>query len=118
MDLAAETGVPFPPLLRDAVSAFLGCVPSACPVTAAAASPITHVSRDATPMLLVNAEDELVPLDQAQRMAVALAAAGVVEQLLVVPGHLHASEYATQVWDQTVAFLARVLGPPQRRPAA
>lgn len=118
MDLEADTGVPFPPLLADAVSAFLGCAPAACPVTAATASPITHVTRDTAPMLLVNSTDELVPLDQAQRTAAALTAAGAAEQLLVVPGQLHATAYATQVWEPTVAFLARFLPPRPRRPGA
>jgi hypothetical protein len=112
MDLTAGTGTPFPPFLGDAVSVFLGCTPSACPATAGTASPITHVSRNAAPLLVVNAEDELVPLDQAQRMSAAMTTAGAVGPLLVVPGHLHASEYAAQVWDATVAFLTRFLGPP------
>ncbi len=115
MDLEAGTGTPFSSLLGDAVTVFLGCRPAVCSATAAAASPITHATGDAAPMLLVNADAELVPLDQAQRMAAALGAAGAEEQLLVVPGHLHASEYATQVWDPTVAFLTRFLGTPPRR---
>ena len=38
-------------------------------------------------MLLVNSEDELVPLDQATRMDGALTAAGVAHQTIVVPRH-------------------------------
>lgn len=118
MDLRAGTGTPFVPLLGVAVPGVLGCAPSACPGIAAVASPITHVTRNAAPMLVVNADDELVPLDQAQRMVAALSAAGASGSLLVVPGHLHASEYADQVWNATVAFLSRFLGSPGGRPPA
>jgi acetyl esterase len=99
--------------LQNGIGNFLGCLPSACPTTAKAASPITQVDATDAPMLLVNSDAELVPVDQAQRMAVALQAAGVREQLVVLHGHLHAAAYASPVWDQTVTFLGHELGSPK-----
>ena len=99
--------------VSNAIGTFLGCLPTACTTTAAAASPITHVDRTDAPMLLVNSDAELVPLDQAQRMSAALQRSGVTEQLVVLHGHLHAAAYASQVWDQTVSFLDHELGAPR-----
>jgi acetyl esterase/lipase len=99
--------------VKNAIGAFLGCLPITCPATAKAAAPITQVDATDAPVLVVNSDAELVPVDQAQRMAAALQAAGVREQLVVLPGHLHAAAYASQAWDQTVAFLGHELGPPK-----
>jgi acetyl esterase len=99
--------------VQNDIGAFLGCLPASCPATAKAASPITQVDATDAPMLLVNSDAELVPVGQAQRMAAALQAAGVREQLVVLHGHLHAAAYAAQVWDQTVAFLGHELGSPK-----
>ena len=99
--------------VKNAIGAFLGCLPTVCTATAKAASPIAQVDATDAPMLLVNSDAELVPLDQAQRMVAALQTAGVKEQLIVLPGHLHAAAYASQVWDQTVTFLGRELGSPK-----
>jgi acetyl esterase/lipase len=99
--------------VRNDIGTFLGCLPAACPTTAKAASPITQVDGTDAPMLLVNSDAELVPVDQAQRMAAALQAAGVREELVVLHGHLHAAAYASQVWDQTVTFLGHELGSPK-----
>jgi acetyl esterase len=96
------------------VSDFLGCTPAdpGCAATEAAASPITYVDKSDAPMLLANSEAELVPVDQATRMADALTAAGVQHQLIVLPGIRHAGAYQPDVWDATVAFLDRYLGQP------
>jgi acetyl esterase len=100
--------------VKNAIGAFLGCLPTTvCTATAKAASPIAQVDATDAPMLLVNSDAELVPLDQAQRMAAALQTAGVKEQLIVLPGHLHAAAYASQVWGQTVTFLGQELGSPK-----
>jgi acetyl esterase len=99
--------------VHNAIGTFLGCLPSSCSATAKAASPITQVDATDAPMLLVNSDAELVPVDQAQRMAAALQAAGGREQLVVLHGHLHAAAYASQIWDQTVTFLGHELGSPK-----
>jgi acetyl esterase/lipase len=99
--------------VKNSIGAFLGCLPTACTATAKAASPIAQVDGTDAPMLLINSDAELVPLDQAQRMTAALQAARVREQLVVLHGHLHAAAYAAQVWDQTVTFLGQELGSPK-----
>jgi hypothetical protein len=41
-----------------------------------------------------------------------LKGAGVVEQLIVLPGTRHAQAFGDDVWDQTVAFLEKYVGKP------
>ncbi len=93
---------------------FLGCAPAdpGCLATEAAASPITYVDKTDAPMLIANSEAELVPVDQATRMADALKAAQVQYQLIVLPGVRHAGAFQPDVWNDTVAFLERYLGKP------
>jgi acetyl esterase/lipase len=70
-----------------AVAQFLGGRPQRVPANYAAASPIDYVAPGDPPMLLVHGRsDPLVPLSQSQAMAAALTAAGVRNQLIVVPG--------------------------------
>jgi acetyl esterase/lipase len=95
--------------LTPAVQTFLGCLPAACPRRAAAASPMAHVSPDDPDMLIVNSERELVPVDQAQRLAVRLASAGVPHRLWVLPGALHGRDYAPVALGGSVAFLTNRL---------
>ena len=69
--------------------AFLGCTAEAdCPA-ARAASPIFAVSRDDSPFFIANSTDELIPIEQSQRFAAALRAAGVPTTFVSVPGGLH-----------------------------
>jgi dipeptidyl aminopeptidase/acylaminoacyl peptidase len=88
---------------------FLGCLPDACPDTYAAASPITHVDKTDSPMLIVNSTNELVPQSQADAMKAALDKAGVANQAIILPGSAHSRAYSNQVWDQTVTFLENYL---------
>jgi acetyl esterase/lipase len=70
-----------------AAAQFLGGTPQQVPQAYAAASPIDHVRPGDPPMLLVHGlQDPLVPVDQSQAMAAALAAAGVTDQLILVHG--------------------------------
>jgi acetyl esterase/lipase len=91
------------------IGTFLGCAPDACPDKYAQASPITHVDKTDTPMLIVNSTKELVPQSQADAMKAALDKAGVANQEIVLPGAAHSRAYANRVWDQTVAFLENYL---------
>jgi acetyl esterase/lipase len=91
------------------IGTFLGCAPDACPDKYAQASPITHVDKTDTPMLIVNSTKELVPQSQADAMKAALDKAGVASQEIVLPGAAHSRAYANRVWDQTVAFLENYL---------
>jgi acetyl esterase len=88
---------------------FLGCLPDACPDTYAAASPVTHVDKTDSPMLIVNSTNELVPQSQADAMKAALDKAGVANQAIILPGSAHSRAYSNQVWDQTVTFLENYL---------
>jgi acetyl esterase/lipase len=73
-----------------ALALFLGGGPDAVPDRYAAASPIRLVSPRTPPVLMIHGDDDhLVPLDQSQRLAAALSAAGVRNQLTVVPGARH-----------------------------
>jgi acetyl esterase/lipase len=88
---------------------FLGCLADACPDTYAAASPVTHVDKTDSPMLIVNSSNELVPKAQADAMKAALDKAGVATQEIILPGTAHSRAYSDQVWDQTVTFLENYL---------
>ncbi|MCZ2825579.1 MULTISPECIES: alpha/beta hydrolase [unclassified Modestobacter] len=73
----------------DLVLNYLGCTSvTDCPQSVPA-SPITGVDPSDPPMLLVNGTDELVPEEQAEALAAALADAGVPAELLIVdePDH-------------------------------
>jgi acetyl esterase len=84
-----------------------GCSPSACPSTYSAASPTDHISSSTAPWLVANSTDEIIPLNQAQEADKALIAAGVPEELNVVPGMLHATEYESTEIAPTMAFLSK-----------
>lgn len=88
---------------------YLGCRPSTCPATYAAASPLDQVSAATVPSFVSNSTDELIPLAQATDYAAALQAAGVAHELKIVPGNLHTLQTAGSVWADTIAFLARYL---------
>jgi acetyl esterase/lipase len=69
------------------VAQFLGGRPRQIPARYAAASPIDQVAPGDPPMLLVHGQqDFFVPASQSQAMAAALSAAGVRNQLILVPG--------------------------------
>jgi dipeptidyl aminopeptidase/acylaminoacyl peptidase len=110
---------PTPDDIVHSVLDFLDCrsQPQSCP-NANKASPINHIDRSDAPMLLINSDHELIPLDHATTMDTALKRAGVADQLVVLPGELHAQYFADQVWDQTVAFLERYVGKPPSGAAA
>jgi len=56
----------------------------------AAASPLTHADRITVPMLIVHSDQDLrCPLEQAQRLFVALKRRGVPVEMLVFPGGSH-----------------------------
>lgn len=93
-----------------AVYHYLGCLPSSCPSTYAAASPETHLRGTHAAYLVWNSSDELVPLGQADTFVRAARAAGLAVQERVVPGHLHAAAYSDRALTASVAFLSSRLG--------
>jgi len=88
-DVAEAGGEPDPgPESREAQ--LLGAPPGSVPYLAQQASPVTHASADAPPVLLMHgAADNLVPPAQSVRLAAALKAAGAAVELELVPGATH-----------------------------
>jgi len=88
-DVADAGGVPDPgPDSREAL--LLGGPASSLPQLARQASPVTHASAGAPPVLLMHgAADDLVPPAQSVRLAKALSAAGAAVELELVPGATH-----------------------------
>ena len=79
----------------DAVEArFLGALPAEDPGLAAMASPVTHATSSAPPMLLLSGDaDTVVPYDQSERLRAALEAAGAGNVTLhLIPGADHCFE--------------------------
>jgi acetyl esterase/lipase len=88
----------------------IGCRLIECPGTYIALSPIRRVTADDSPMLLVNAIDELaVPVEQAVAMRRALRGAGVPYEMYLIPGLLHGDAYADLALDHTLGFFERRL---------
>jgi len=99
-------------LTPDGFDDLTGCSLEQCPQAFAQASPITHVSSATTPMDMFNSAEELVPVAQPEAMATALEGAGVAHDVVILPGNLHAQQYALGAWSQTVAFLSAALDLP------
>ncbi|HEY6295127.1 MAG TPA: prolyl oligopeptidase family serine peptidase [Streptosporangiaceae bacterium] len=76
----------------------LGAPASSVPDLARQASPVTHASAAAPPVLLMHgAADDLVPPAQSTRLAQALQAAGAAVELELVPGATHRWRGASDV---------------------
>ena len=88
-DVADAGGIPDPgPESREAL--LLGAPASSVPGLAREASPVSHASAAAPPVLLMHgAADDLVPPAQSIRLAEALHAAGATAELELVPGATH-----------------------------
>lgn len=72
------------------VEKLLGGSPLEVKDKAALASPVTHITRDAPPILIVHGDqDKLVPLNQAEILAAALKKAGAPHTLYIVKGQGH-----------------------------
>ena len=88
---------------------------------AAECSPVVHVSERTPPTLLIHGDrDELVPIEQSQRMLKALRAKGVKSELITVAGAGHALQIGTrpELVRAFVAWLVDNLGgsaPPGQR---
>src|SRR5258706_8315318 len=81
------------------------------------ASPLNASEAIHAPVLFVHGDkDTMLPLEESQRMAERLKAAGVTTEVLVVPGgerlfNFSQPEQATQAWKATLAWLDRYLHP-------
>lgn len=101
---------------------FLGCLAAECPALAGQASPVTYVSSDDPPILILHGEkDSLVPYSQAERFAEKLRLAGNACALIKVKNAEHGfipipllaelSPNLEGINFLTVAHLARYLEP-------
>jgi acetyl esterase/lipase len=78
------------------ITSFMEAPPSNASAAAvyAAASPITHVSPSAPPVLLLHGDaDVLVPISQSELMEQVLRAAGVPVRLVRIPGGVHGADF-------------------------
>jgi acetyl esterase len=91
------------------VKTYLGCDLATCPDTWALASPIDHINRGDTPLLMFASRDDSTPPSQSTRMARALRAAGVDSRAVILPGSRHGQQYADTAMARTIAFLRRHL---------
>jgi acetyl esterase/lipase len=110
-DVAEAGGVSDPgPESREAL--LLGAPASSVPDLAREASPVSHASAAAPPVLLMHgAADDMVPPAQSVRLAEALRAAGATAELDLVPGATHMWKGASDVGgivQRSVEFLRKL----------
>ena len=92
-----------------AAAQFLGGAPPQVPASYTAASPIDHLSPADSPMFLVHGlQDPLIPVNQSEELAAALAAEGVPHQLVLVSGshNLDFPAHYAKLIPQILAFLS------------
>lgn len=98
---------------RPAVEQFIGGPPTQFPASYAAASPVDHVTSSAAPMLILQGSaDNVVPMSQSQELAAALSAAGVRNQLEILPGAQHGFGFdvpGRDLLSEVIAFLRSTL---------
>lgn len=86
----AQSSSEMAPEAKSAIEALIGGPLATKRETAIAASPMTYISKDDPPFLIIHGdEDETVPVSQSQAFAKALKAAGVPVTLEVVVGRGH-----------------------------
>jgi acetyl esterase/lipase len=86
------------------------------PDKVARANPITYVTNDDPPFLVVHGDaDLLVPHHQSVLLEEALRKAGVSVRFVTIPGGLHGADTETRGFEQALAFLAQTLGVEPRR---
>ncbi|MGW1786065.1 alpha/beta hydrolase fold domain-containing protein [Streptomyces sp. NPDC002143] len=112
-ELVPPKDMPFPPdLAEEAVEVLLGA--PATEERARPASPVTYVTADAPPFLLVHGtQDHLVPFEQSRLLQSALLTAGAEVDLVPVEGADHGFFGAPEVpavLEQSTAFLIKHLG--------
>ncbi len=93
----------------------VGCSYDECPARYADVSPVNHLERATTPMLLASSEDDAVPPAQAREMAGGLRRVGVPAEVVLVDGQAHGYDLGPQVWTQTTGFLEQQLAPPEEQ---
>ena len=105
------SGSPRDPL-HSPEAVLLGCSVASCPATAASASPVSYVTADDPPFLLLHASSAcLFPPPQSQELASALLAKGVAVRLEIYNGDDNVAIAAAE------EFLDAVLRDNKRRAA-
>jgi len=90
------------------VPIYLGCRLAECTIEQMQGpSPIYNITATTPPFLIVNSDDEIVPVEQAQAMHDALTAAGRTSTLRIVPGQDHGLSLFGAVEDDMVRFLRK-----------
>jgi acetyl esterase/lipase len=97
-------------LARKATRQLMRCVPVQCPQAYRDASPAADVTTGPATYAAVS-ERELIDPRQAWVLDAALARAKVASRVVVLPGTVHGRGYQSQVWDQSLRFLAAALTP-------
>lgn len=102
----------------DNVSAFIRCASASCNDVEKAASPITYVTRDTPPMLLIHGTaDDQVSHHQSEAMAAAMTRAGASVETLYIPGANHGlfgktvaetRRFSLSALERTFAFFDRI----------
>ena len=95
-----------------AVTLLLGGTPKEVPDVAKRASPVTHVTKDDAPFLILHGErDRLVPVQQSTSLHAKLRASGVPSELHVLPGAGHGGPAfdAADTRKRILAFFDRTL---------
>ncbi len=99
-----------PWLVQEAVH-YLGCRYAACPTKWQQASVQNFASPDDPPSLIFNSSSELISLSQVRTLRQALTRRHVPNQLIVLPGHRHATVYQSVALPLTVRFFEEYLLP-------
>ena len=82
------------------------------PDKVARANPITYVTKDDPPFLIIHGDaDALVPHHQSELLEAALTKAGVPVRFVTIPGGLHGGDTEAKGFDQALAFLVERLKP-------
>ena len=109
-DLTAMYNAQTNAFYKYALSTLIGGTPTTAPERFAQSSPITFVTPQSPPTLLLHgSEDPLVPVQQAQALKTKLAAAGVPHELIVYPreGHGWTGANLTASFNSIAAFLKK-----------
>ena len=87
------------PIAFSFLEQFMGCSHMACPELWAAASPVSHVSRNDAPFLIFHGtDDEIVPFQQGERLATKLREAGVKVEFEPLTGEMHG--FTLPAWER------------------
>lgn len=97
-----------------AVQSLLGGLPEEVPELARLASPVAHVDRSDPPLIILHGDqDTNIPVNQALELDGAYRRAGLVAELLIVPGVGHVARPffgPGDAADRVIGFLQRTLG--------